>query len=476
MNPVAELSSIQAEMEAKRAMPRCLVQGTEAMRAAGKLYLPQFPAELPEDYEARKKTTVLLPAYRDAIDLACGLIFRKEVTEGEGVPADAEEWLDDIDREGRDITQFAEAVLRDAFNGVSYIVADYPRVPVGSTLAQERALGARPYLVHIKCGQVLGWRTQRVNGKNILTQFRYMETTSEPNGPFGEKVVERVRVLEPGMVSVYIKDADGSEWVLDPEASGIVTLSEVPVVACYAGRTAFMAGEPPLLDLAHKNVQHWQADSDLQSVIHKTCVPLLVTIGADSGDAIVGPSSVMAVPMGGDAKWLELQGSSIPTAQANIDTIKAEMQAMAGKILDKGVVKTATQAGIESTQAMSRIQAWALGVQAALNQAWGLCGQWIGQELGTLAVNCDVDTTRPDAQFLTEIRNAVAGGLLTKETYLKILLDAEVLPEGFEVQTELDRLEAEAPLLPEIPARGKPAAKRATITRPDGSKSTVEME
>lgn len=453
MNPVAEQSSIQAAMEAKRRVCRALVEGTEAMRAAGKTYLPQFPAELADDYEARKKSTVLLPAYRDAIDLACGLIFRKEVEEGEGVPADAAEWLDDVDREGRDVTQFAEAVLRDAFGGVSYIVADYPRVPGGATLAQEKALGARPYLVHVKAEQVLGWRTQRVNGQNVLTQFRYMECTTEPDGPFGEQAVERVRVLEPGMVSVYVKSADKKDWILDPEASGLVTLKEVPVVPCYTGRTAFMAGDPPLLDLAYKNVQHWQADSDLQSVIHKTCVPLLVTIGADSGDAVVGPSSLMAVPMGGDAKWLELQGSSIPTAQANIETIKAEMQAMAGKILDKGVVKTATQAGIESTQAMSRIQAWALGIQAALNQAWALCGKWIGQDLGTLAVNCDIDTSRPDAQFLTEIRNAVTAGLLTKETYLRILFNAEVLPEGFEIQDELDRLESQAPALPEIPAR-----------------------
>jgi len=453
MNPVAEPSSLQAELESKRRVCRALVEGTEAMRAAGKTYLPQFPAELPDDYEARKKSTVLLPAYRDAIDLACGLIFRKEVEEGEGVPTDAEEWLDDIDREGRDITQFAEAVLRDAFNGVSYIVADYPTVPAGSTLAQELAMGARPYLVHVKAEQVLGWRTQRINGQNVLTQFRYRECTTEADGPFGERAVERVRVLEPGMVSVYVKTQDNKDWVLDPEASGLVTLKEVPVVPCYTGRTQFMAGAPPLLDLAYKNVQHWQADSDLQSVIHKTCVPLLLTIGANPGDAVVGPSSVMSVPMNGDAKWLELQGSSIPTAQANLETIKAEMQAMAGKILDKGVVKTATQAGIESTQAMSRIQAWALGIQSALNHAWALCGKWINTDLGTLAVNCDVDTSRPDAQFLTEIRNACAGGLLTKETYLKILFNAEVLPEGFEIQDELDRLEAQAPTMTEIPPR-----------------------
>ena len=114
-----------------------------------------------------------------------------------------------------------------------------------------------------------------------------------------------------------------------------------------------------------------------------------------------------------------------------------------------------------STQAMSRIQAWAMGLQAGLNQAWALCGKWIGQELGTLAVNCDVDTSTPDAQFLTEIRNAVIGNLLSKETYLKILTNAEVLPEGFDISEELSRLEMEAPDMtpppPRIPKAKTPA-------------------
>lgn len=444
-------TAIQTELESKRALPRALVAGTEAMRAAGKTYLPKHPAEAEDDYKTRLAVSVLLPAYRDAIDLACGLIFRKPVTEGEGFAAIAQPWMEDIDRAGRNITQFAESVLRDAFDGVSYIVADYPRVSMGATLAQERALGVRPYLVHVKASQVLGWRTQQVNGSMMLTQFRYLETTTEPDGPFGSKTVQRIRVLEPGMVTVYVKYDTGG-WMMDPDQSGIVTIKEVPVVACYAGRTGFMEGIPPLLDLAFKNVQHWQADSDLQSIIHKTCVPLLATIGTE-GDVTIGPNSVLSIPMGGDAKWLELQGTSIPTAQANIETLKAEMQAMAGKILDKGVVKTATQAGIESTQAMSRIQAWALGLQAALNQAWALCGKWIGQDLGLLKVSSDVDTARPDAQFLTEIRNAVVAGLLTKETYLKILFNAEVLPEGFDIQTELDRLEREAPDTAPIPDR-----------------------
>ncbi len=455
-NPVAEISPIQSALEAKRKLARTLVDGTEAMRMAGKDYLPQHPAESEKAWESRVRGTFLLPAYRDAIDLACGLIFRREIEEGDGVPTDAEEWLDNIDLCGLGVTQFAEGVLRDAFNGVSYIVADYPRVPVGSTLEQERSIGARPYLVHVKCGQVLGWRTQMVNGHATITQFRYLECATEPDGMFGSKSVDRIRVLEPGMVSVYVRTADQKDWILDAEASGVVSLKEVPVIPVYTGRTGFMTGVPPMLDLAWKNVEHWQSASDQRNILHVARVPLLATIGVDSGDLVIGPQNILALPLGGDAKWVEHSGKAIEAGRQDLQDLESQMQRMAGKILDSGIAKTATQSDSESTQAMSKIQAWAQGTQAGMNAAWAMAGKWIGQDLGTLAVNCDVDVSKPDAQLLTEIRNAVVANLLSKETYLKILNNAEVLPEGFDIQKELDALEAQTPDIPPIPPRVKP--------------------
>lgn len=477
-NPVAKMSSAQSDMEGKRKLPRLLMEGTEAMRAAGTTYLPKFPAESQEGWQARRDCTTLAPGFRDAVDLACSLIFRREVEEGEGVPTDAEEWLDDIDLTGRDVTQFAKDVFQQALtDGIGYILVDYPRVAPGATLATEKAMKARPYLVHIRAEQVLGWRTMQINGKPTLIQFRYQECVTVPDGEFGEKENEQIRVIEPGMVSVYVKNSN-NEWLLDAEASGATTMLEVCVVPVYTGRCGVFMGHPPLLDLAWKNVEHWQSSSDQRNILHVARVPILTLIGAD-GDVVLGSKAVLILPVGGDAKWTEHSGKAIEAGRQDLLDLKDEMQQMAGKMLDKGSVKTATEAGVESTQAMSRIQAWALGLNAALNQAWELAGKWIKTDLGTLAVNTDLDTSKPDATFLTEMRNAVIGGLLSKETYLKILMSAEVLPDGFDLQEELDRIAIQAPELAPIPARGpapKAGPKNATITRPDGSKTTVSME
>ena len=470
MNPVSLQTDTQRTLETYRNLPATLIAGTDAMRDAGKVYLPQHPAESTPAWTARRDGSVLTPAYRDAIDLACGLIFRKPVELGADVPPDAEEWLENVDLTGRDITQFAQDVLRDAFMGVTYVVADYPRVPTGSTLAQERAMGVRPYLVHVKASQVLGWRSQMINGKPVLTQFRYLETATEPDGQFGEKAVQRVRVLEPGMVTVYTKADDQDDFTLDPENSGTVTLKEIPVIPIYTGRTDFFQGLPPLRDLAWKNVEHWQSASDQRNILHVARVPLLCTIGVDGGDLVIGPQNILSLPIGGDAKWIEHTGKAIDAGRQDLQDLEDQMQKMAGKMLDKGTVKTAMEAGVESTQAMSRIQAWAVGLASGLNSAWKMAGQWIGQDLGELGVNTDVDTSRPDALFLTEMRNAVIAGLLTKETYLRILDQAEVLPSGFDVQDEIDRLDMVGP---DVMPGTKPGASVGTPCPDCGTKCTT---
>lgn len=451
-------TSAQAAAEAKRALPRLLYQGTEAMREAGETYLPRHPLEEEAAWLVRKKASVLLPAFRDAVDLASGLIFRKPVVvEAQGDP---EAWMQNVDLIGQDVTQFSRTALETSLvDGIGFIIVDYPVVPVGATLKAERDMGVRPYWVHVKAEQVLGWRTQAVNGRQVLTQFRYVETVEGPDGAWGTATQVRIRILEPGMVTVYVKAGDTGEWQIDTSASGAVTLKEVPVVPVYTGRTGFMQGAPPMLDLAWKNVEHWQSASDQRHILHVARVPLLFGSGFDSDSGLkASPNSAILGPTGSSLAYVEHSGKAIEAGRDDLKDLQDQMQRMAGKILNEKVMKTATESGVESTQALSRIQAWALGLQHSLDLAMEFTAKWSGQDVGALRVNTDLDTAKPDATLLTEIRNAVVGNLLSKETYLQILEDAEVLPTGFDKETELQRLQDQADrMMPTVPEPVVPA-------------------
>ena len=477
MSGVDKMTDAQAAAEAKRALPRLLYVGTDAMRKAGSTYLPKHPLEDETAWQARVDVSVLLPAFRDAVDLASGLIFRKPVHVD--APEDAQDWFRNVDLVGQDVTQFSRTVFNHAaVDGIGFIVVDYPRVPQGVSLKVERDMGVRPYWVHVKAEQVLGWRTQNVNGKQILTQFRYQEAVEVADGMFGTKTQQRIRVLEPQMVTVYVKK--DNDWEIDVEASGATTMEDVPVVPVYTGRTGFIQGLPPLADLAWTNVKHWQSSSDQQHILHVARVPILFGSGfSDDSSLVASPNSAILGPQDSTLAYVEHSGAAIEAGRQDLQDLKDEMQRMAGKIINEKVMKTATESGVESTQAMSRIQAWALGLQHALDLAMEFSGKWAKRDVGKVRVNTDVDTAKPDAQMLTEIRNATIGGLLSKETYLQVLQDAEVLPEGFDVDEELDRIDIQAPDLAPIPDRGAKPEKKpssARIKHADGTETTVTLE
>ncbi len=53
--------------------------------------------------------------------------------------------------------------------------------------AAEKELNRRPYFVHIKAEDMIGWKTETVHGKETLAQIRFREIATVADGEFGEK-------------------------------------------------------------------------------------------------------------------------------------------------------------------------------------------------------------------------------------------------------------------------------------------------
>src|SRR5690554_1483231 len=80
--------------------------GTEKMREAGKVYLPQEPKESDKAYEVRLQRTFLLNLYKRTITTVAGLAFLKPVVVS-GVPKELEYLEFNIDGTGRSLTELA---------------------------------------------------------------------------------------------------------------------------------------------------------------------------------------------------------------------------------------------------------------------------------------------------------------------------------------------------------------------------------
>ena len=437
-------------MQAATAVCRALLGGTDGMRKAGKAYLPKWPMEDEEDWKARLACSALFPAFEDAIDAMVGKPLGEPVVVT-NAPSSVESCLEDVDLTGRDFDTFARDWMRNGIaDGITWAVVDYPVVPPGSTLAQEQALGARPYVVEVPVSKVVSWK---LDHRGQILEFRYEECVEVPDGEWGVASERRIRVLRPGEVQVWraVRTTGTSEeWQLVPELSGPVTLTEVPV-ACFApGRTGHFTAKPPLQNLAWLNVQHWQSSSDQRNILHVSRVPILYASGFNEADTlVVGAKALVRGPQGTELKYVEHTGAAIGAGRQDLLDLQEQMRLVAGKVLTRqaGGDKSATEAGLEARDGGSKLRAWCWTFQDALENILRLMALWLGEkQTGSVALNMDWEDMEDPTMFATVLQARTAGEL-SQTSFLNYAKRVGAIAPDRSIEEEVADLEAEGPVL-----------------------------
>lgn len=462
-NPSITLPAVDA-MRAYWAVISPLMGGTMAMRAAGKTLLPQYPAEDDEAYKERLRLSTLLPAYSETVGNMTSRVFAEPLQVGDDVPEVIVEMTKDIDHAGNDLNSWAVGFFTEGLShGLCHAFVDHPPAGDLKTQADEQAAGVRPYVVMVRPEQVLGWRSKG----GVLTMIRYIEVVEEEDGEFGAKCVEQIRVLEPGAWRTYRRSAKavrgkqaaaGGTWELHEE--GTNSLTAIPWVTFYTGRTGFMAAKPPLIELAHLNVKHWQSQSDQDNILHVIRVPILVRIGIQTqydnqGKVVppefkVGTGQLTDLPKDGDLKYVEHTGQAVDAGRTALQDLINEMRMAGAKLLtpDKTATKTATQAEEEAAQELSPLARMAHHFADCLAQLLQFMADYRGLgDGGTVEMrgNFDVDYM-PEVSLPTLVSMANAG-MISKETLFTEMQRRGVISDEYDWEEELAKIEAQGPAL-----------------------------
>ena len=449
-------------MQELAAVCRALLGGTDGMRKEGTKYLPKWPLEEDGDWKARVACTALFPAFEDAIDSMVGKPLGEPLV-FENVPAIVEACLEDVDLTGRDFDTFSRDWMKDGLaHGITWAVVDYPVVPSGATLAQEREMKARPYVVPVPLANVVSWK---IGPRGEVLEFRYRECAEVEDGEWGTKTEERIRVLRPGLVLVYREVTNKkNEWQLVPELSGPVSMREV-AVACFApGHIGHFTAKPPLSNLAWLNVQHWQSGSDQRNILHKARVPLLYGCGFTEGQNLaVGPNSAILGPQGSTLAYVEHTGAAIEAGRNDLLDLKEEMRTVAGKVMTRqaGGDKSATESNNEMRDGGSKLRSWCWTFQDSLENILRLMALWVGEKQGgSVVLNMDWEDLTDPAMFTTVLQ-ARTSGEISQETFLYNAQRFNVLAPGRTVEDEQAALEAEGPKIlganpMDLPRKAKP--------------------
>jgi hypothetical protein len=459
---VATYSAESRAQVDRAAKARALMAGTDGMRAAGKVYLPKFPAESEEAYEARLAQTWLFNGFRKTVRDMAGRVFDRPV---EIVSADARmaEWAANIDNAGNDLSTFARNVFEDGLAaGISYIMADAPPRAGTVTVAQAQAL--RPYLVHVRSTDVLGWKSALVNSAPVLTQLRLMECVYEddPKDEFKQVETQQVRVLdrtESGVqVRIYrkVKAGNSEDWALWGEP-GFTGLAEITVIPFYANRTGFFTGDPLLDDLADVNIAHWQSQSDQRQILHFARVPVLFAAGRSQEDGALTFSASTAVISSDPAatlQWVEHSGQAIGAGRQDLKDLEFQMETHGLQLLvAKPGAQSATGEALDAAKETSTLAMTADELKNTLEVALGWMAEYGGVSTAVeVNVNKEFGVNMMSAQDMTAMLSAVNTANLSRETFIAELARRGVIPPDTDVDEEIDRIGANAEsLMPEPP-------------------------
>jgi hypothetical protein len=466
LSDVATPSKAHQEMEAKLRLPRALMGGTRAMRAKGETYLPREAAESVENYKVRLNRSKLFNGFRKTVRDMTGKVFAKPIVLGDDMPEVVQTWCENIDLAGRNLQTFARDVFWDGLvAGVSYILVDMPQAMENATLADERRLGMRPYFVHVPAEHLIGWKSETIGGVETLTQARIMECVSEPDGPWLEKDIHQIRVLEPGRWQIWRQMGEKNEWAL--YAEGVTSLNKIPLAPFYSARTGFMTGEPPLEDLADINLQHWQSESDQRNILHVARCPLLFVAGLSEQDAskfVVSPNAIsFCTDANGKMTFVEHSGAAIGSGREDLKDLEFQMQQMGMELLiPKPGEQTATGKAIDAAAMHAPLQAMAANLQDALELAFSFAGEYAGlgpDGAGSVEVHKDYAISMRDGTDITSLIAAKNAGLITKERFLIECQRRGFLGDDMDVEDEMDALEMEGPdlaMVPPVPPRNAP--------------------
>lgn len=407
-----------------------LVQGTYQIRRRHRRYLPQEPRELDESYDNRLSRSVCPPYYIRLERMLAGMLTRKPVRLND-VSDVVREQLFDVDLLGNDLNVWTYETARKMVRyGHIGVLVDAPS-------AGEYG---RPYWVTYTPRDILGYRTELVEGAQKLMQLRLAEKVILPDGEFGEKEVEQVRLLRPGEFEIHRRNDQGEFEVVE---SGTTTMDHIPFSVAYANRVNFMESRPPMMDIAELNLKAYQMQSDLDNMLHIAGVPLLGFFGFPQAaeEVTAGPGEAISFPAEGRAEYIEPQGRAFDAQFKRIEQVASQINelALSSVLGQKLAAETAEAKRIDRSQGDSTMMVIAQNMQDLIDNCLEHHAHYLNiTEVGSSYVNRDFLGTRLEPQEIQALLQLYTAGTITQETLLLQLSEGEVLGDDFDIEAEIE--------------------------------------
>jgi hypothetical protein len=406
-----------------------LIGGTYEIRRRHRRYLPQEPREQDVSYDRRLSTSICPPYYQRLERMLAGMLTRKPVRLND-TSDQIREQLFNVDLQGNDLNVWTYETARKMIRyGHVGVLVDAPRD------------GGRPYWTSYTPRDILGWRTEIIDGEQKLMQLRLSESIIVPDGDYGEKQVQQIRVLSPGEFKLFQRDEKKGDFRVVDE--GRTSLNRIPFAVAYSNRVNTLESRPPLEDIANLNLKAYQIQSDLDNQLHISAVPMLAFYGFPSAaeEVSAGPGEAIAFPADGRAEYIAPSSDAFASQFQRLDQIEKQINelGLSAVLGQKLSAETAEAKRLDRSQGDSTMMVISQNMQDMIDNCLQFHAQYLGdRQPGSCYVNRDFLGTRLEPQEIQALLQLYTAGTITQETLLMQLSEGEVLGDDFDVEEELD--------------------------------------
>ena len=459
---------------------RDVIAGEDAVKSAGERYLPRLESQTDEEYDAYRARASFYNATARTADAFLGLVFRrppfvklpeKLCAIGKGLA----EFCNDADMLGTPLASYAKNVVKEV------VVVGR----AGTLVDWEGENENRVYVSLYAVENILNWRVERINGRNVLTLVVLYEPTGGKVEPaqgeedFGSKTREQIRVLKlvagemnsenkrmsySCQVDLWQREEKKSkreqrEWKLVETRIPLRLGKPLPLVPfVFHSPRHFMPDveKLPLADVIGVNLDHYRLDADYKHGMHFTALPTAWVSGFDKSSTLrIGSSTAWVTETpGATAGFLEYTGQGLTTFERAMDRDEGLMAVLGARLLEsqKKVGETAQAIELRQSGENSILGNIANSVSASLTQMLRWAYWWNSTEASpddvtneqiVMELNTDFSTKGMSAQELTAVVSAWQNGALSRDSMLQLFRRGEILPEGRTNEDETNLIQAE---------------------------------
>ena len=447
---------------------RDVFAGEDAVKAAGVRYLPRLDSQTDDEYLAYKSRGAFFNATGRTVDGFGGLIFRREPTvrlpeKSSGVGVALATGVDDLDLLGTSLTAYAKNVLNEV------VVVGR----CGTLVDWEEEGEQRAYASLYAAEQILNWRVERVNGRNVPVLIVLRETVDVVGEDgFDTEAVEQIRVLklEPAatatasgahgvtrptvwryVVEIWRRDETKTErakrdWVLLDTRVPLRLGKPLPLIpfVFHGPRHSLPAVDKlPLADIIAVNLDHYRLSADYHHGLHFTALPTAWVSGFDkSAELRIGSSTAwVAETVGAAAGYLEFTGQGLTTFERAMDRDERLLAVLGTRMLaeQKRVGESADAIALRQSGENSVLGSLAASISDSLTHVLRWIHWWhsteekpdlVSTEQVLVSLNTDFSLQGMDSKAITALVAAWQAGAISQDTMLDCFRKGEVLPDG----------------------------------------------